>query len=172
MLNMARMEGNITDETNRLFLLVNSCRSLLDRGWNADLPPAPVLASNLKKVAGEEDSNNNQERKKPRLDLTEKKKGVCKDLTPPPDKIKCQFGGCRILFSSVGAAKTHFKVHPDSQYIALPNTVNPATGRGGDKKVRVDSVRSQIQSPFIMYADVSRLPADSAFHRALKIEAG
>ena len=66
MLNMARMEGNITDETNRLFLLVNSCRSLLDRGWNADLPPAPVLASNLKKVAGEEDSNNNQERKKPR----------------------------------------------------------------------------------------------------------
>ena len=154
MLNMARMEGTISEVTNRLFLLVNSCRSKLDEGWNADLPTAPALASHLKKVAREEDNNNNEKRKKPRLE-SRKEKGKFKDLTPPPaklaneDKIKCQFVSCLALFSSIGASKTHFKkVHPDSDYIPPPKEVNPATRRVGDKKVRVDRVRKHKHGVF------------------------
>ena len=161
MLNVVACEGELTPKTNRLFVLVNKCKELLDQPWNSELPQCPKLKKNLRKIAMGSDANNNSDTSEPpgKKMRTNKKRARAKkgkstfiQLTPPKpvadnDKIMCQKDTCQVLFSSQAALKAHFKIHhPEDEYIQPEKIVNPASGRTGSGMKRVDKVSKEILS--------------------------
>ena len=158
--SLAFPRDDTNDKVTSCFLLTKKCKGALRESWNADLPHSVTLTDNLKRLAAcTKDDNNNKEDKKdykrPRLGepggvakkRAKSRRGIYIAVTPPPtrlteeEKVKCQNRACTSTFSSHHAAKTHHKKkHPHDQYVDPPKVVNPATGKTGVVKKRIDKV--------------------------------
>ena len=91
----------IEEETvKNTYRLADRCRTILNQEWNSELPHSYVLVGNLRRIAGDSDDENRNERKKSRTEeskTTPEQKGKFIPVTPRPRKdanIPCQDVTC------------------------------------------------------------------------------
>ena len=145
----------IEEETvKNTYHLADRCRTILNQEWNSELPHSYVLVGNLRRIAGDSDDENRNERKKSRTEeskTTPEQKGKFIPVTPRPRKdanIPCQDVTCDSRFSTHGAHRSHFtKKHVGQNYINPPKVFDPSTKKMGVEKTVVDKVTTFLGLP-------------------------